>query len=306
MDPQQTSMSQLQTQCEAVRAFISESPRLNEWPLCGEVLRSDLEDSPAWLVTLPMAACAAVGGEAESALPAGAAWLALRKAAHLMDAIQDGDELPVELKNPQTAMNCALALTFAAFRITAELEPPEVAANVSAVLAEGGFDSAHGYEFSRQESDPEEDLDGKLGRYWRETLLKSGSIYRAAVLAGAQTAGTPDQKKLEALSEYGYTVGVMLQILDDCRDQDTEPEKTPEKRLPFMVAADLPASGSDEILTHVARLISPILLAWKQRGQAQLARLDPSPAVDLLAEILEAIAPDEPAGETGNGNHKTA
>jgi len=93
-------------------------------------------------------------------------------------------------------------------------------------LTKAGLQSAHGQSLFFSSVGSERQHGDDLERYWQATILKSGSIYRA----GAAVVQLRDrlQELIEALGDYGSALGVMLQVLDDCRDRIDDPVKHPD------------------------------------------------------------------------------
>ena len=100
-----------------------------------------------------------------------------------------------------------------------------------------------------------------LERYWQATILKSGSIFQAGASAGAATA-TNRQDWIDALGDYGCALGVMLQVLDDCRDHvDDRNQHVTPLGLPILLENLMP--GSDK--QALSEALSQILLEWQRR-----------------------------------------
>lgn len=282
----------------AVKDYITAWRRLQPWPACRNMLLQELSEETAWLNLLPMVSCAIVGGRPEDAIPATVAWYTLRRSSQIIDALQDQDALPNEL-SPTEVLNCALALIFSAFEILTAIPEATKASKLVALFGESGFDAAYGFQLSTVSKANEGTLETSLEHYWRMTILKSGSIYRCATVSGAVIAGSSNPAHLHALGQIGYAMGVMLQILDDCRDiTDTNvAESVKEIRLPLIALRTTQSVGVDDTpdtedwlekidLQKTAEIISVILLEWQERALANLANLPPSEATTMLKGIV--------------------
>ena len=141
--------------------------------------------------------------------------------------------------------------------------------------------------FANAEGPPEDMLE----KYWQATILKSGSIYRAGTAGGA-AVGTGRQDWIIALGDYGSALGVMLQVLDDCRDQYVDQEARPAlPGLPTLMENLMPGSGDQGL----SETISMILLEWQRRALDALSGLPESPAKELLRQIPIWILELQPA-----------
>jgi geranylgeranyl pyrophosphate synthase len=202
-----------------VTGVVAAAPLLEEWPECRQVLLERLAGEPSWALALPGLSCAAVGGELTDAVPITAAWAILHQAATILDAVQDGDDtLPDEIDSPVTAISFATGLIFAALRFLDAVETyPGANHQISGLFSEAGFRSSLGQHLSLAQGWEGMPVAGALEAYWRAVICKSGSIFRAATAGGA-AAGTASERPIAALGRFGTCLGVILQVLDDCRD----------------------------------------------------------------------------------------
>jgi geranylgeranyl pyrophosphate synthase len=116
--------------------------------------------------------------------------------------------------------------------------------------------------------------------------------------------GTDDESLIETMADYGTCLGVLLQVLDDCRDLLDDPV-TPGNQVYLPLLLHALATNSDQIVfpqdhssaalnkileeAGVPALLSTILLEWRQRALNSLQPLNPSPAKDALEQIVTAI-----------------
>jgi len=172
--------------------------------------------SGSWL-ELPLLCCQDAGGLPESAIPIAAAWGMLYTAAHLMDAVEDHDEL-AELGpeiTPALAVNLATGLyassTHILTRMTNENRETGLVLETirdfhQTILAMSG--SQHQDLVSSTPS---------LQDWWSMAEGKSGSFFALGCRAGARLATTEPQR-VDGYWRYGRHVGILIQIADDAKD----------------------------------------------------------------------------------------
>lgn len=301
--PEQWFLSQV----DAVRRCVADAAWLQTWPELRDLLLQEFHSQPAWLLSLPVAACLSVGGTQEDGVRVAAGWMAMNRAAHLLDAVEDGDPLPDEMAgNPRKATNYSTALIHAAFRFVLELHSPERARHVVRIFSECGFQAAHGQQIGFELAG----LSGEeaLAEYWHAVILKSGSLMQMAAAGGA-AAGTDDPQGGEALGSYGVSLGVILQILDDCRDMlrgaapvpAGAPAQTVETSLPGLLfalktntsladAARTPERWHEALnAAGVPQIVAEVLARWQQSAESNLEALAPSTALDVLRSIPRKV-----------------
>jgi geranylgeranyl pyrophosphate synthase len=271
------------------------------------------EEEP-WLLVLPILACLAVGGNIDNAIPVAAAWATLRHAANLLDAVQDGHKLPsLVIDEPAKAIGCATGLIFNAFEFVNRINAyPEITKRIMAIYAEAGFDASVGQHMG-MEMDAWTSLDAdSLERYWTMVILKSGNIFRAGMVAGA-ALGTDNHEQITALGGYGTALGVIRQVLDDCRDMIIDPASDSyESTLPLLLYSlsnrsyasghieDISLQVQQEHLTkrelfsslssaHVPETIADVLMEWKRRAMESLQIFERSNAVVALENITNLV-----------------
>jgi geranylgeranyl pyrophosphate synthase len=297
-----------------VMRFIPESPSFQEFPECQRFLLKLLTADEPWIHALPVLTCKAVGGEVSSAIPVAAAWITLVHAANVIDDIQDNDSSRLaQLENPQHAMTIAIAWIFAAFRI---LDYPsldlETRNKITNIFASAGFDSSMGQFQDLVLDAGKSDSGNPLEVYWNSVILKSGSICKAGAAAGA-AVGNGSAALVEALGDYGTALGVIQQVIDDCRDIWSD-EKILEKKhtlpalLQSMVAdqkfkkrvnhKDRDKPSEAQLLSQtpqlfvkagVPEIIADILLEWRRRALESLNALEPSEARNALEKIIDHV-----------------
>ncbi|MFN2305179.1 MAG: polyprenyl synthetase family protein, partial [Anaerolineales bacterium] len=173
-------------------------------------LSSDLPN----ILALPLVACQSVGGIFSDAIPLASAWSMLRYAADIIDAVQDEDDLPNIVNDPSMAIGFANGLIFSAFDSISTMNNPKLVREVVTFLSRTAFQASYGQHLSLQRNGWN---DITLESYWHATILKSGSIFRAGLGGGAIVGNAPDNY-ITALDGFGNALGVIRQIIDDCRD----------------------------------------------------------------------------------------
>ena len=117
--------------------------------------------------------------------------------------------------SPEIATNLATSLIFVAFHELSQMQNTEKARRSARIFSQSGFDATCGQH--RDLLKTPSTVEGSLSDYWEMIILKSGSVFRTATAGGA-AAGTSDDRLIDALGDYGTALGVMLQLIDDCRD----------------------------------------------------------------------------------------
>ena len=265
-------------------------PQIMEWPECRQILLDMLAIDESWMHALPVLACQAIGENEKESVSITAAWTILRHAANLMDDIQDGElyhyTQPLE---PAIATTYAVAFIFIGFQILNELHlNPLAVKKITSIFARSGLDSVRGQYLDLIAKDQEATSANPLQAYWVAVIQKSGSIYYAG-LAGAAAVGTDSDDLIKALGNFGIALGVIRQVIDDCRDIffDTQDSRKPST-LPALLQATLSTEGAG-ISERLPELITDILEEWKRRALASLEILEPSRARDGLVSILNYV-----------------
>lgn len=301
-----------------VESFIASAIPLQEWPECRQLLLDMLGDNEPWVHALPILSCQAAGGNRIDAFPVAASWLALLHAANLIDDIQDGDlaRLPY-FEKPETAVAIALAWVFFAFRMLDDSSlSPDTRYRVSDIFTRTGINSSKGQFQDLTPRWSRSDGSDMLAAYWEMVINKSGSIFMAGAAGGA-AAGTAQTLLIEALGDYGTALGVVRQVLDDCRDLWIDTKNSPKKTTLPLILQELitgdklfhppiigkqveNTSWSNEqtycSLTEagVPDIIADVLLEWRRRAIDNLQILKPSDARDALVYIFEYAMKPKP------------
>jgi geranylgeranyl diphosphate synthase type I len=164
------------------------------------------------LSILPLLACEANGGDPRRAAPVMAAWQLLRLAAKLFDDVEDGEASG----QPAKVINVATGLLFVTQLVVGELAAQGMTSDLVQRLGQ-----ALNHAGLRACAGQHADLAGQVEMtnadpdVWLEiALAKSGEPLAWAAWAGALVAGA-DEHTLACYREYGYHLGVLLQVADD-------------------------------------------------------------------------------------------
>jgi geranylgeranyl pyrophosphate synthase len=173
-------------------------------------------DSAVW-TALPGLCCQAAGGDPQLAEPVAAAWLLFFMAAHLMDSLEDQDELDPWWQSwgVGAAINLTTGLYFSASLAlqelcTVQLDRQTVHQVTQIILRP----------FLVMCSGQHQDLTGSpasLDHYWRIAGAKSGEFFAIACHSGARLA-TDREDILDGFHQFGFNFGLLLQVLDDLKD----------------------------------------------------------------------------------------
>lgn len=215
--------------------------------------------SYAYVDVLPILTCVAVGGDPDKAIPLAAAWTLYSLAARIFDDLQD-DEGHDNLWNQagwQGALPVGLYAVGAAQASLAHLAADSQTRNeiwgafgqtmALAAIAQGQSDKY----------DSVED-------YFKNQAAKTGLVFATGSWSGGRLVLEPGNKALDALYQYGLNAGMMVQILDDCRD---------------LGGVDL-SSGT---------ITLPVIYALAQQSHPEWSRLHALLADESHVEHLETI-----------------
>lgn len=178
---------------------------------------TDSYRDPARWVLLSGLCCQATGGKLESTREISAAWLLIYTAAHVVDTIEDGDIDPQisKLGGTGAAINTANGLFLSAVLHLQSIHKKDIPNDLAAIITADYLETIQ-IMTSGQYIDltiPKIDLN----QWWQIAGAKSGAFFSLACRVGAQL-GASDPQKVKPYSEYGYHLGVLLQILDDLQD----------------------------------------------------------------------------------------
>ena len=181
-----------------------------------QFLIEHIQEMKEWQIALPVIACLAADGSLEDGVTIASAWAPLYLASDILDDVEDKEFEPERfLPSPEVASNLATSLIFAAIHTLTTIHDGNKANQITRIFANSGLDATNGQH--RDLLQTRSPVEIYLNNYWEIIILKSGSVFRAATAGGA-AAGTSDEPIVEAFGDYGTALGVMLQLIDDCRD----------------------------------------------------------------------------------------
>jgi hypothetical protein len=266
---------------------------------CSQLLNDHILKIPAWQIALPVISCLAAGGTLEAGYALATAWYPGYLASEILDNVEDKEFIPDRLApSPEVATNLATSLIFIAFHALTLLHDPERASRASRIFSQSGFEATYGQH--RDLIKTPSSVEKTLNDYWEMIILKSGSVFRTATAGGA-AAGTSDDRYIDALGDYGTALGVMLQLLDDCRDVFTQSQEIIHWEISLPLLIYLMTIGEENICfpkvdskaewcdllkrTGVINAIASLLLKWKNRALDSLQPL----SISTEKHILESI-----------------
>lgn len=165
---------------------------------------------------LPILSCGAAGGDFQQPLPLAAAWILYDIASDIFDDIQDGDgkERPWNIWSSIRAMNVAVQLLGGAQQCLSHLDGvigarQAIVEQCGTVLKQAARDQNMIFSSSLGQQN--------LENYLQQIMTKSGEIFACIAQSGVRLH-TSDQRALAAMHVYGQSLGILVQLLDDCRD----------------------------------------------------------------------------------------
>jgi len=307
-----------------IKARVRSLAEVAAWPLMGELIDKigHRESLSVW--EYPVAACEAVGGSAEAALPGAAAVFCSVISIHLVDDILDEDPAGEHhrLGVGRTA-NLGLAFQAAGHRL---LDDPALSTATRAALqasfAAMSLATAFGQDLDARDLCGEEE-------YWRVVDAKTPPLFAAAFEMGALLGGATGEVASQ-LADLGRALGRYVQVSDDLSDALQTPAKAdwnrPANNLPILYAMTVDHADRDQFLllskrvddaeslngaqkillrSGAASYCTLKLIQFAQEAAEILARIplsDPQPLARILAEhkrplrkLLASVGLDEPA-----------
>jgi geranylgeranyl pyrophosphate synthase len=197
------------------------------WPGFAGAMRQALTASPApqqplqesraaWIM-LPGLVCQAAGGCPDWADDLTAAWLMFYRAAHLMDAVEDGDRPDNWWAQSRVgvALNAASGLYFTASLFLNRLFDVEQTRPAARAILEDFHTSlltmCSGQHRDLTEPEP------TLEQCWQIAAAKSGVFFGLACRSGARLA-IKEAQRCEAFGRFGQAFGVLVQVGDDLEE----------------------------------------------------------------------------------------
>jgi geranylgeranyl diphosphate synthase type I len=172
------------------------------------------------MTNLAVLCCQAAGGDAHRAIPLAAAWRLLHIAAQVLDNIEDKESdctLGTPLDVPQ-ALNATTGLIFTAQRALSSLPRSGVSATLALAILDD-FGSVILRMCAGQHADlaVQNAVRPSLEQYQTIIATKSGDFFALPCRVGAML-GIEDAQQVARYAEFGYNLGVLVQISDDLTD----------------------------------------------------------------------------------------
>lgn len=178
---------------------------------------------------LMLAACQAVGGDTERAVPAACAMEMIHTYSLIHDDLPAMDDDDFRRGNPTNhkvfgeaiAILAGDALLTEAFKLLSDprystgCDPAAWLAVINEIATSAGSHGMVGGQVVDMESERDQNIDLATVQYIH--TRKTGALIKAAVVAGAIIGGA-DPKSLAAISSYGKAAGLAFQIADDILD----------------------------------------------------------------------------------------
>lgn len=178
---------------------------------------------------LMLAACQAVGGDTERAIPAACAMEMIHTYSLIHDDLPAMDDDDFRRGNPTNhkvfgeaiAILAGDALLTEAFKLISDprfaggCDPAVRLAVVQEIASCAGSHGMVGGQVVDMESEGKADIDLPTVQYIH--THKTGALIKASVVSGA-LLGNADQQKLAAITRYGEAAGLAFQIADDILD----------------------------------------------------------------------------------------
>ena len=244
-----------------------------------------IADGKSEIIGLPVLACQAAGGDPKQAVPVAAAWTALRVAARLLDDVEDGDVAPKQY-GPCTSP-CIINLATGFIGI-ANLILSDSDENLTLVQGQGIIQSFNRMMVRMAEAQHLDLLpDGvqTLDAYWRHIEGKSGVFFGMGIRAGAMV-GTLSQEALDRYFEFGYNLGVALQLVNDFQGFFMEGARSDlaagKRTAPFFFIEDFAPSS---VKRQMQELFHQAPFHQDARERLRQLAVDQGAAAYMLAEI---------------------
>ena len=211
----------------------------------------------------PVAACRALGGTEEAALPAAAAVFCSVISIHLVDDLLDEDPRgDYRILGAGEVSNLALAFQAAGHLLLDDPGiPPEIRPSLQASFADMSLSTCFGQGLDAREAHSEEE-------YWRIVEGKTPPLFGEALRLGALLGGAPAETA-DRFACLGRVLGRSIQVGDDATDALETPARPDWKRrgnsLPLLYAMTAAHPDRGEFLRLSAHVENPETLAAAQK-----------------------------------------
>lgn len=284
---------------------------------------------PPSLMSLPNLCCSVAGGEEQQAHTIAVAWQILYKALHILDAIEDDDR--PDGAWAQWGMGPAINITTGLLTSSHEALETLLDAGVSAQTARrirNDFNQTILTMCAGQHNDLTM-RQPTLDECWQIAEAKSGHFFALASRSGARLA-TEDQQVIDQCGQFGFHLGMLIQIGDDLSGLWSTSESFSDLRdadrwtLPIayamstasledrkMLTACLQVAASDSVAEAQARGLiiktgAVLYLMAEARRHYQHAKTcllqlaSTTPTCDALLALLQSYLPGETSGQASS------
>jgi geranylgeranyl pyrophosphate synthase len=264
------------------------------------------KESDRWAL-LPGLCCQASGGEPDFAEEVSAAWFLLYIAAHLVDSVEDRDQVNEvkALGGPGSAINVANGLFLSASLILNKLHDKDQTRIKTQQLSSDFYNTVLVMTSGQHRDINDHQL--TLNQWWQVAKAKSGSFFSLACRCGAQLAND-DPVKITGYSDYGFHLGMMIQIRDDIEDLKIFLESKLSVNLQSSLAVAyalevLPETDKSQLkeLTEITHpepeMVNRIIEMLNQSGAGLYMLAEMGRHYELGMRSLKNADPYSPAGE---------
>jgi geranylgeranyl pyrophosphate synthase len=241
---------------------VRELPGVARWPqMLALVERPVPRETSVW--EYPVAACRAVGGPEDAAVPAAAAIFCSVISIHLVDDMLDEDPRgDHHFWGVGPVSNLALAFQAAGHLLLDAPEVPrEIRPALQASFAGMSLATCFGQGLDARELKSEEE-------YWQVVESKTPPLFGEALRMGALLGGASGETAGQ-LARLGHVLGLLVQVGDDVTDALDSPARSDWKRrannLPILYAMTAPHPDREEFLRLSAGVEDPAALAAAQK-----------------------------------------
>jgi geranylgeranyl diphosphate synthase type I len=248
---------------EAIKRRLRAVAEVSVWPQMLQLMERVVHRESLSVWDYPAAACIAVGGEADDALPAAAAVFCSLISIHLVDDMLDDDPKgDYHRLGAGRAANLGLAFQAAGHLVLDDpCVHPQARAALHASFARMSIGTAFGQDMDSRELRSEEE-------YWRTVGTKTPPLFGAAFRMGALLGGAPEPVA-GGLETFGRVLGRFVQVSDDLSDALETPAKADWGRrpnnLPILYAMTAEHPARERFLELSARSEDPEALAEAQQ-----------------------------------------
>lgn len=164
---------------------------------------------------LPILTCMALQGEGKAAIPLAAMWILYLITGRIVDDVQDNNHHLSHLNVGLGALACT-PIPLSVYRTVNLSMADIVIKQCSHAFAQAARSQAEEWAYTVPSKE----------QYFENIYRKSGHFFgTAAWSGGCVSSPSPSPDQLQALYNYGFSIGIMTQIEDDCEDLAEDIEK---------------------------------------------------------------------------------